>query len=583
MNPFSNEAILIATEPCLKCVIFIHPRNLQSHGSGTISLILSITAPAMALEPNLSIENHGQIGRAMIQSLSFLNVGALASRLSPLNENVMQDLKEVSIFLESTEGPPRKRHRRALEIASDDEESDHSSEVNMEEDVIEEDIRHQLQIISQMNPKGLEQRLMDAFDSVTFSRGSKSSEVSDVSTNPLKYKPIMLYLKRAEAIVRELTSAMHQQETRRKRQRKTLAPVKDEGSMEGSQRSPRHFQALLEALPQVETLLDRDKGDLLDINDSLTQLTITYHDGAGRHHLLIGNLHVKSFPLVGPSWTCDLPCEFNPSWASASTLAHTIKQGAGSGGSSIVGSSGSGRLLHACVRQFIGCITKYQPLWNELDDLDAHAWVLEPSLPSLRSCAERRVALRPGLSIHFKLDPEDVRSIPLSLRLVGGGDGDGDGESAFDLRKRYREYISNEVGPSSDVKEKGTNMWSGNKSIRSNIEVCFGFPLPSPETTEKADFIAECGICYTHRLPLEEDDEKQSNSQGQQSRKEAFLVPNVLCGNSKCGRSYHETCLFEWLYSLPDSKISFDRIFGTCPYCMESISVKMKTSKPLFH
>ena len=109
------------------------------------------------------------------------------------------------------------------------------------------------------------------------------------------------------------------------------------------------------------------------------------------------------------------------------------------------------------------------------------------------------------------------------------------------------------------------------------IETCFGVPLPSPDTTDKADFIAECGICYTHHLPLEEE-----SNQGQ-GTKEAFMVPNVLCGNPKCGRSYHETCLFEWLHSLPDSKISFDRTFGTCPYCMESISVKMNSSKPLFH
>ena len=115
------------------------------------------------------------------------------------------------------------------------------------------------------------------------------------------------------------------------------------------------------------------------------------------------------------------------------------------------------------------------------------------------------------------------------------------------------------------MKEKGRNsIWSENKSIRSNVEACFGFPLPSPETTEKADFIAEFGMCHTRRLPLEEDDDdKQSNtSQGQQGGKEAlFLVPNVLCENSKCGIRYHETCLFEWLYSsLPDSKINFDRI-----------------------
>ena len=125
---------------------------------------------------------------------------------------------------------------------------------------------------------------------------------------------------------------------------------------------------------------------------------------------------------------------------------------------------------------------------------------------------------------------------------MGGG---GSGESAFDLKKRYRAYISHEGGPihpkDKDMhpQETDKNVWSDEKSVRSNIETCFGFPLPSPDTTDTADFIAECGICYTHHLPLEEE-----SNQGQ-GTKEAFMVPNVLCGNPKCGRSYHETCLFE--------------------------------------
>ena len=110
--------------------------------------------------------------------------------------------------------------------------------------------------------------------------------------------------------------------------------------------------------------------------------------------------------------------------------------------------------------------------------------------------------------------------------------------SAFDLRKRYRNYISKE-GQNSDVKEKGRDsIWSENKSIRSNVEACFGFPLPSPETTEKADFIAEFGMCHTRRLPLEEDETRNKATPVKDSkveRRRCFLfqmsfveTPNVV-------------------------------------------------------
>ena len=115
-------------------------------------------------------------------------------------------------------------------------------------------------------------------------------------------------------------------------------------------------------------------------------------------------------------------------------------------------------------------------------------------------------------------------------------------------------------------------LWSEERSIRENLELWFGTPLPSPlaPTTEKSDFLVECGICYTHRLPIEEEDE--SNEVGDEGP-----LPEAKCSNSNCNRHYHESCLFEWLHSLPTARVSFDRIFGSCPYCCEAVSVKIKT------
>jgi E3 ubiquitin-protein ligase FANCL len=578
MNEVSNNgAILIATEPCFKCVIFTNDGSSGTPSDGASTSLLSVAAPSMiaaAASAMLQVpEDNKRIGKEMIQSLSFVNVSKLAPRLRhSLDMTWMQELNwtdyQVSIFSQETlEGRPRKRNRRALQIVMEEDEDKKSAnesdthekertQINMDEDTLQ-----RMELISQMNPKGLEQRLMDAFDSVKLKSTTNATNSTSTRTSHAKklqpYQQSLLFLKRAEAIVQELMSAMVQEQRRRRQvNMQNRSITKDQGPKEGSQRSIRHFQALLGELPSVETLLDVLRGDLLDINHSLTQLKITYHDEANRDHLLICNLHLHKFPLVGPTWTCDLPCEFNPCWTSASSSLsmHHMQDTANGATKQTNKTNGSGSgLLYSCIHQFISLVTKYQPLWNELDDLDAHAWVLEPSLPSLRSCVERRIALRPGLSTHFILDPEDVRSIPLSLRLVGGG---GSGESAFDLRKRYRAYISHEGGGPIHPKDKDMypqetdkNVWSYEKSVRSNIETCFGFPLPSPDTTDKADFIAECGICYTHHLPLEEEHNKEGRNQGQ-GTKEAFMVPNVLCGNPKCGRSYHETCLFEWLHSL---------------------------------
>jgi hypothetical protein len=102
---------------------------------------------------------------------------------------------------------------------------------------------------------------------------------------------------------------------------------------------------------------------------------------------------------------------------------------------------------------------------------------------------------------------------------VGGG---GSGESAFDLKKRYRAYISHEGGPihpkDKDMhpQETDKNVWSDEKSVRSTIEKCFVFPLPSPDTTDKADFIAECGILLLH-APLALGGRKQSRARNERS------------------------------------------------------------------
>lgn len=55
---------------------------------------------------------------------------------------------------------------------------------------------------------------------------------------------------------------------------------------------------------------------------------------------------------------------------------------------------------------------------------------------------------------------------------------------------------------------------------------------------------------------------------------EEGAIPDRVCDNVKCRRPYHPKCLFVWLQGLPTSRVSFDTIFGQCPYCSDPISVK---------
>lgn len=73
----------------------------------------------------------------------------------------------------------------------------------------------------------------------------------------------------------------------------------------------------------------------------------------------------------------------------------------------------------------------------------------------------------------------------------------------------------------------------------------------------------ECGICYAVDSP-----EELNSGSG------ATYWPDQICVNDRCAKKYHKSCLVGWLQSIPSSRTSFGTIFGVCPYCSESISVK---------
>ena len=457
------------------------------------------------------------------------------------------------------------------------------------------------------------------------------------------------FLIRCDAIVQEFISAVHQQKQKMNRMRSNSGKSKSKRNRQGEgvgagvgegegdsemdmtmsfqnftvnyfdalNRQCLHVDGILkeEEFANANTEREKNATNRIELNDELTQITIFYHDRSDRCHELIGSIPL-TFPSNGPSWIYDLPIPFEPKWVRGNSTLLTVPtvsandnahgngngndnaNGAGAGGDTnnrmtrMLPSSG----LSAVVQEFIDIISNYQTLWDDLDDIDSNAWVLEPSLPARRSCLERRLALRSGgLSLHIVLDVDHVhvRSVPLTARFIGSSD------EMSGLRSAYQRYISLDEGASEsmdmvvdanvdvddiDMNIKGSNndvnigtlrekgeisCWSEQLSIRDNLERCFGFTLPSPATTEKTDYIVECGVCYAHRISIGDDDDDDDGSK--------TIIPDIVCSNTKCGRSYHQSCLSEWLHSIPGAKTSFGRIFGQCPYCCETISVKTTT------
>ncbi|KAK4752527.1 hypothetical protein SAY87_021325 [Trapa incisa] len=126
------------------------------------------------------------------------------------------------------------------------------------------------------------------------------------------------------------------------------------------------------------------------------------------------------------------------------------------------------------------------------------------------------------------------------------------------------------LGPDSSISTlrmlwgRNCKKWMEEKPFVDNLAYVFGFQLPKPPEIVQRDNEAECGICYSQCLPL--DDEVEGNR---------WCGIDYTCDNSKCSRGFHNLCLVEWLRSISTTRQSFDVLFGNCPYCCEPIAVKL--------
>ena len=251
------------------------------------------------------------------------------------------------------------------------------------------------------------------------------------------------------------------------------------------------------------------------MSPGLDALQLRVDDAAGRAHAL--DLRVPpDYPRA-------------PLVASASLPAAFALQAPAAGGGATVAASSD---VAAAIAQFREALAAHQALWDELDELDAHAWVLEPRGPS-RDCVKRRVAIGSHCSLQLTLHVASPAALP-ELQFFGAD------RVIAPLRRALNANLA---------------LWAPARSVRLNLEAVLGLRFPPPQlagTSAADEYSVECAICYGYHLD--------------------GAVPECACDG--CAKPFHRACLCEWLRALPTTQTSFGRLFGECPYCSKPIAVE---------
>ena len=244
------------------------------------------------------------------------------------------------------------------------------------------------------------------------------------------------------------------------------------------------------------------------VSAALDELELLVVDGAGRGHTL-GLVLPADYPYSPPKARVSLPSPFALRW-----LAPAATQS-----------------LATAIEQFQAALARHQLLWDMLDDLDAHTWVLEPKKPS-REDLSRRLAIGSHSSLELELHEDSPASLPV-LQFLGAE------KVVAPLRHNLNARLSR---------------WQPGRTVRANLEDVLLLQLPPPQVAGAQDsadcYAVECAICYSYHLE--------------------GAAPEIACDG--CSKPFHRSCLSEWLRGLATTQQSFNRLFGECPYCCAPVA-----------
>ncbi|KAI9304213.1 WD-repeat region-domain-containing protein, partial [Cunninghamella echinulata] len=284
---------------------------------------------------------------------------------------------------------------------------------------------------------------------------------------------------------------------------------------------------------------------LIYMNDTMEDLIFKCQDNKNRSHSI--KIYIpQHYPLQSPSVSVDLPAATtdnknnNVITITPAILNEQLQQAPST--------------LPNIIHNILLKINTFQEFFDNMDELDQHARVIDPDKP-LRSDTWRRIALGNHCSLQLMIqDTHHPTQQPPSIRFFGTE------KNIKPFQSSWHTYINEQK-------------WNTDLSIYKNLII----PLPtirsfsstssnSLENTDLAngkqqqhqdDDIA-CAICYTYKL------DKMNHQE----------TPDTICQNHLCNRGFHPTCLFECLRSDPSSTRSFNMLFGKCPYCDEKMVIK---------
>ena len=281
-------------------------------------------------------------------------------------------------------------------------------------------------------------------------------------------------------------------------------------------------------------------GNVLKMDELLLNFVFSCVDVGGRIHELKVSLQ-PDYPFSSPLIETVLPVPLIFNWIEG---ASTIKE---------------------IYDLFCEKSENFQDFFNTMDEVDSQTWVLEPKVPHYGSC-RRRIVVGENVTLVVEIDPSSPFSFPSHFSFIGAS------HLTDPLKRRLED-------------NEGRDLWDEDlRSFVGNVQNVLDLTLPPKgedvgeggEQGLTSGF--ECSICYSlsppnqtnSKMEEEEDevrgDESEDNQLGEQG---GF----VYCKDERCGRSFHPSCLAQWLQALPDSHSSFGSLFGSCPYCSSQIFI----------